>query len=614
MAGSTYKARMLEAFRFRMFFFAAVVAFFFLILLVQLVNLQLINGTDYKIKSRNNMENNIPIPASRGHIYDRWFEVDGDNNTVVASNRPSFNITTIPARFGKRKEGRRKFRLVLKRLSRLLDLDYAELLRNQRGKDLSVRIVIKEDVTLSEVTKIASHPDIFPNIDWEDAPVRVYNKNNVFSHVIGYIGSINKKEYKRLKVHGYKYYQKIGKTGLEKQYDQFLRGKDGFIRRIVDVKKRTEGEEIGLYPESGNNLILSLDAKVQQVAFDALGSQRGTVVVIKPSTGEVISMVSKPDFDPNQIISRDNAQLLKLLFSDKDRPFLNRAIQAKYPPASTFKLVTAIAALESEKSFPMKKFFCSGKYTLKGAKDKDFYCYKAHGQLNLYHAIGKSCSSYFYQLGYLTGPTNILKYANYFGLNKKTDIDLPSEVSGFVPSKKWKLRRLRESWYDGDTINLSIGQGFLHLTPIAMANFVCGLVNNGIIYKPRVVKSIRSADNSVLIKKIEKEKLREVPLSPKTLLAVKQGMRYSVTNGTSARLKYLKIPVAGKTGTAQTRSVRNADKTQHAWFVGYAPFGGDPEKSVAIAVLVEHGIAGAVAAVPIAEKVLYKLNELGYFK
>ncbi|MCP4138347.1 MAG: penicillin-binding protein 2 [bacterium] len=609
MSQTSLKTRMLEAFRARMYVFSSIVAIMFLVLVIQLINLQLIHGGEYKSKSRSNMESYVPIPASRGVLYDRTYKQGGEN-VVVVSNRPSFNITTKADKFATEKE----LYTVLKAICRLLEVDFRDIKKDIKSKNSWERVIIKEDVGFDTVVKIASNQHIFAHIDWEDAPVRVYNFSNMFSHLVGYIGSISKKEYKRLRSKGYKRYQKIGKTGIEKKYDDLLRGKDGFVRRIVDVRNRTEGEEVGLHPLAGNNLILTVDYEIQKASYEAMGEMKGSVVVLKPSTGEVLALVSKPDFNPNQVISKNNYKIFKELYNNKNKPFLNRVIQAKYPPASTFKLLTAIAALETEKTYASKRYYCPGKWVLKGYTDKDFYCYGVHGSNDLHWAIARSCSVYFYQLGYKTGPTSILKYANYFGLGERTGIDLPGEVASFIPSKKWKLKEKGHSWYDGDTINLSIGQGFLAITPIAIANFVAGIVNNGIVYSPKLVKEIRSPDNKKLVRHFEREKMREIPLSPFTLNTVKQGMRMSVLNGTSIRLRSLKVPAAGKTGTAQTRSKRLDKYSQHAWFVGFAPFGGAPENSVVVAVIVEYGIAGAATAVPVAEKIFTTMYNQGYFK
>ncbi len=609
MNQSSLRARMLEAFRVRMYIFLGIVVISFLILFVQLINLQLVQGNEYSERSRLNMENNIPITAPRGEIYDRNFAA-GERSFTIASNRPSFNVTTIPSKFNSRKQ----FRHIVRNLSILTGVEEKEILKQAEGHNNWERIVLVEDVDFSTIVKIASHNELFPNIDWEDAPVRVYNSGNSFAHVAGYTGNISRSEYRRLKMQGYRHYQKIGKTGIEKQYDSELRGSDGFIRRIVDVRNRTEGEEIGARPLSGNNLVLTIDAGVQKAASDAMKDMRGAAVAIKPSTGEVIALVSKPDFDTNLLNTKNNSALIAEISTNKEKPFLNRVIQSMYPPASTFKLVTAVAALETEKGHPSLTYTCYGKYTLKGYVDRDFYCYEVHGTLDLPRAIAKSCSVYFYQLGYKTGPTSILQYADYFGLNQKSEIDLPGETAGFIPSKKWKLKTFNQPWFDGDTINLSIGQGFLSVTPMAMAQFTSAIVNGGMVYIPHIMKEIRSPDNSKIIKKNEIKRLREIPLSPVTLNTVKQGMRLSVTGGTSAGLSYLKVPAAGKTGTAQTRSSRHDDASQHGWFTGFAPFGAEPEKAVVVTVMIEQGVAGAATAVPVAARIFSRLEELGYFK
>jgi len=468
-------------------------------------------------------------------------------------------------------------------------------------------------VNFDSIVTIASHRHMFPNIDWEDAPVRVYNYGRMFSHVVGYIGSISGPEYKDLKNKGYKNYQKVGKAGIEKEYDANLRGSDGFLRRIVDVRNRTEGEEIGSPPSAGNNFILALDYDIQKAAFEAMAAYTGAAVVLRPTNGEVLALVSKPDYDPNEIVSINNSDAVKILLDDKEKPFLNRVMQTKYPPASTFKLLTAIAALETEKAYPALSFYCPGKYTLKGYIDKDFYCYEVHGTSDLYQAIAKSCSVYFYQLGYRTGPTNIMKYASYFGLNEKNGIDIPGEIPGFIPTKQWKLKVFGQQWFDGDTVNLSIGQGFVTVTPLGIANFVCGIVNNGIVYRPTVLKEIRTPDNKQVLRTAEKKKIREIPLSPMTIKTVEEGMRQSVLYGTSSQLRWLKVPVAGKTGTAQTRSRRLEKFSQHGWFAGYGPFQGDPEQSVVVVVFVEYGIAGAASAVPVAQRIFQTLYDKGYF-
>ncbi len=599
---------MMEAFRARMYFYIAVVGLAFFAIFVQLANLQIVQSAEYKTKSRLNVENYIPIPASRGDIYDRNFRPDG-NNVVLVSNRPSFNITIIPAKY----KSKKRLVQVVETLGQLLKIDRDVILNEISNSNSWERIVLKEDVSMETIVTIASHQDQFPDINWEEAPVRVYNFSEMFAHSIGYIGSISRDEYKKLKSFGYRHYQKVGKAGVEKRYDKLLRGQDGFVRRLVDVKQRTEAEEIGMHPISGNNIVLTLDYHVQKAAFDAMKDLKGGVIALKPSTGEVLALVSKPDFDPNLVISKNNADIIKELNQDKSRPFLNRVIQSRYPPASTFKILTAVAGLETELTTPEKTYSCPGKYTLKGYRDHDFYCYETHGTLDLYNAIARSCSVYFYQLGHRLGPSVIMRYSEYMGLNEKSGIDIPGEIAGFIPSMRWKMRVYGQPWYDGDTINMSIGQGFLIVTPIGMCNLMAALVNNGIVYKPQLVREILSNDNEKIIRPYKRKKVREIPLSPTTLETVKKGMRMGAQMGTSSRLNSLKVPVAGKTGTAQTRSIRQEKFSQHAWFIGYGPYDGDPDKAVVVTVFVEYGVAGAASAVPVAERIFSTMYERGYF-
>jgi penicillin-binding protein 2 len=611
MAQSSLKLRMLEVFRFRMFTFIALVIVLLSFLIIQLINIQLIQGEDYKRRSKMNMESNIPILAPRGEIYDRNFK-PGADNVVIVSNRPSFYISTKPASFNSKDE----FEKTLKKLCKLLKISYEDISQIINQQNPYERIIIKEDVPLSVIIKIASNRYIFPNIEWNYEPVRVYNLGKMFFHSIGYVGSISRDEYAKYRDSGYKNYQKIGKTGIESEYDLILRGVDGFVRRIVDVKNRLEGEEIGSNPIAGNNLVLTIDSEIQSAANEAMEGQNGAVVVIKPSTGEILALISKPDVDPNLIISRNNEKFINNLNSDKDKPFLNRAVQAKYPPASMFKIITAISVLEEDKWNPNRAIYCPGKYTLKGYIDHDFGDYHIHGLLDMEGAIAQSCCVYFYQTGLAAGPSTILKYTNYLGLGEKTGIDLPGEISGFIPSNiAWKLKTYGQKWYDGDTVNLSIGQGFISTTVIGIADFISGIVNNGVVYKPHVIKEIRSPDNTKVIKNVMPEKVREVPLSELTMSTIKTGMRKVVTgfNGTAAQLSYLKVPIAGKTGTAQTRSIRKENESQHAWFVSYAPFDGDMKKAVAVVVMVEYGRFGSTTAVPVAGKIYSKMITLGYF-
>lgn len=599
---------MLEAFRTRMFILLGIVSCCFAIIFFQLVNVQLIRGEEFARKSRMNMENNIPIPAARGELYDRNFDPT-KKNVVIVSNRPSFNITTVPASFRDNVKMEETVRLVCK----LLKIKEDDVLNDIKGRNPWERVVIKEDVPFDAIVSIATHQDKFPLIDWEDSSVRVYNHANMFAHVVGYIGVISKEEYAQLKNQGYRQYQRVGKSGIESQYDRVLRGRDGYIRRIVDVRNRVEGEEVGLEPQAGNNLVLTIDYGIQQAAYEAMENYMGAALVIKAATGEVLAMVSRPDFDPNTVIARNNLDIIQQLLNDPNKPFVNRAIQSRFPPASTFKIITAIAALEEERWNPATSLFCGGTFTLRGFVDTVFFDYRAHGSLNLYWAIARSCSVYFYQLGLRIGPTVIFSYATHFGFDQRTGIDLPGEITGFVPSKRWKLRVFGQSWYDGDTVNLSIGQGFISVTPIEMANVVAGIVNNGIVFRPHMVREVRSPDNRTVIQTFTPQRQREVPISPSTLSIIREGMRLAVTSGTCSQLASLPVPIAGKTGTAQTRSNRYEEASQHGWFIGYAPYDGPPDRTVIVVVFVEYGRGGAAAAVPVAYRIFSKMVQLGYF-
>jgi len=276
---TSFRSRMIEAFRKRMFAYMVSSGAVFVILFLQLVNLMIIQGGDYQQKSKSNMEDYIPIPASRGEMFDRTFTPEGPNKILV-SNRPAFNVSTVPAKF----ENEQQREKTIRRVCALLKIPFDDLIADIKGKNPWQRYVIKEDVPFESIVFLASHTELFPNIHYEDAPVRVYNFGPIFAHAAGYIGSISQQEYKTMKDSGYRYYQKVGKAGLERQYDNDLRGVDGFVRRIVDVKRRTEGEEIGKEPVPGNNFVLTLDYEVQRTLYEAMGDKIGSAIHVRLRT------------------------------------------------------------------------------------------------------------------------------------------------------------------------------------------------------------------------------------------------------------------------------------------------------------------------------------------
>ena len=460
-----------------------------------------------------------------------------------------------------------------------------------------------KNLTTTQHTLLADFYLNFSNFIVEQSVKRIYVYGDVFSHITGYIGAPSKSDVKR----GIKKYQEVGKNGIESTYDPILRGIDGEVVQIKNAPGVVQEEKVLKNFRSGNNLILTLDSKMQEIAWKSLGEKIGAVVVIRPSNGEVLSLVSKPGYDPNILVS-PNKEMRKehLSYMKKTKAELNRAISAKYPPASALKTLVALAGLEENRVTESQYFFCPGKFILKssyaGLPDTTFFCWGTHGGNRLISAIAHSCSSYFYQFGYKLGSEPILKYAHYFGLDEASDIDLPNEIAGFVPSHLWKEKTYNQRWFDGDTVNLSVGQGFIETTLIGLVNFYAALVTNGVIYKPHLVKEIRYIENDAIKELIQPQIINELPLSRENILTLKAGLKGVTIYGT-ARGLFRKMFIAGKTGTVQIRSDKRFDPDQHAWFIGYGPYNRAVNDMIVVGVFVEKGGSGTYGAAPIAKDI-----------
>ena len=346
----------------------------------------------------------------------------------------------------------------------------------------------------------------------EQSIKRIYVYGDMFSHITGYIGPPSKNDVKA----GIKKYQEVGKNGIESTYDSILRGVDGEIVQLRNAPGLIEEERVLKNFSSGNNLVLTVDPQMQKIAWKSMGEKTGAVIVIRPSNGEVLTLASKPGYDPNILVSPDKKIRSKhLTYMRKTKSELNRAISTKYPPASALKTLVALAGLEENRISESQYFYCPGKFVLKsnyaGYPDTTFHCWKEHRGNRLIPAIAHSCSAYFYQLGYRLGSEPILKYARYFGFDKISNIDLPNEIPGFIPSPLWKEKTYNQRWFDGDTINLSVGQGFIETTLIGLVNFYAGLAMNGIVYKPHLIKEIRYTETDTVKESTRPQIINELP-------------------------------------------------------------------------------------------------------
>ncbi len=513
----------------------------FLVLVTSLIVYQIVKGDYYFQRAKNNYVRLIPLPATRGSIFDR-------NGVELAYDKASFNISVVPYQIRNKKEE------LFKRISGFLDYDLDSINKayknNLRSLFAPVDIIIDLEKTTALELKEKFSDSIFVN----PQPKRYYPYSDSLAHILGYVKEATS-QYERLKKYGYSPLERVGFLGLEQYYDTYLKGEDGGDSIEVDALGRVVGFLGKQLPKKGKDIQLTIDKNFQEVASEVLEGEKGVIILMDSLTGEIITLVSAPSFNPNYFIEGEG--VAKFLRS-KDSPLLNRAIQSMYPMGSTFKPIVALAALEEEVVNPYKEFDCQGRFKLGPAT---FGCMHVHGKENMYQALPHSCNIYFYNLGLLLGPDKLSKWAKKFGLDSLTEIDLPYEKKGFIPTVKWKKRKLKRNWYAGDTVNFSIGQGFVNVTPLGVTVAINAFANGGYLVTPHILKKVDNKlsalqDNDYL--DIGEEKLS----------LIKQTLRKTVSwqEGTANLLNRLDLGLAGKTGTAQTRG------RAHGWFVGFFPY------------------------------------------
>lgn len=566
------------------------------LLFFRLFYLQILRGVWYGERARQNQEQRIVVPADRGEIFDRTYDPSSKTNARLAVNINSMDIFLIPGSLSPM-----QIRQTASNLALIVGRPPEEFFSRLTNVILGRRFVRYEPVLMlagvndRTLRRIAENNFILPGIHWQNDPYRVYPHGSVGAHLMGYVGMISREE---LESHRgdplYHPQSVVGKMGIEREFDRDLRGEDGEIIRIVDAQNRIKNTFPSRDPRPGRKIVLNIDLRLQEIAETVLENETGACIISRPGTGEILAMASSPGFDPNDFIKGMPEEKYRAMADSGAFPFLNRAISAKYPPSSTFKIITQTAALEEEVVRPQDRFFCEGHYEL-GEDDHIFRCWNIHGWCDAEKALAVSCDVYYYNVGYLLGSEKISRYSRLFGLGEITGIDLPSESPGFIPTHAWKRRIFRESWYDGDTINMSIGQGFLLVTPIQMLNVVNAIANEGVVYKPFVVSRVLSSVNDRVEKVFLPRIHRNIPLSRKNLDLIRRGMAKVTSGGTGAAVaRYGRVQFLGKTGTAQLYK-----GTPHAWFVGYTPAGRYPDQ-YSIVVFVEHGGGGGDTAVPIA--------------
>ena len=536
----------------------------------------------YLNRAERNRIRTFPIPGPRGKILDR----DG---RVIVDNHSSFSL--LLSRINLKPEH-------LEPICEGLSLDCDDLRDRLRRYDRTRAkyepIVIKEELTAAELAFVEAHrgQDTFPEMELIREDLRLYPRDGLAAHVIGYTGEVSEEELNTAEFARYKQGDVIGKAGIERYYNDILMGVDGQRRVIVDNLGRVRKEIDNKDAIPGKSIRLTIDLDLQAVAELTIENRRGAVVALDPRNGEVLAMASRPAYDPNKFAGRIRRREWNDIITNPDKPLLNRSIQAQLAPGSTFKPIVAMAGLEAGTIDEHTTAHCSGGITF---FDRPFKCHarKGHGTVALRQAMAQSCDVYFYMLGNRLGIDKLAQYAERTGLGKRTGIDLPGEAEGIVPSPRWKIRHQRQKWYAGETISVAIGQGALTVTPIQLAHSIGGLAMGGQWFKPHLLKEPEP--------KLDPPRKAEVV--SEDLQRVVAGM-YAVVNegGTAARAALPGIELAGKTGTAQivSNELIKAKKLEtvikdNAWFVGFAPRNNPEIVVVAVIEAGEHGIAAGQA-------------------
>lgn len=578
-----------------------------LLLFIRLWFLQVIKGSELRRMSENNCIRLRETPADRGMIFDR-------KGRILAHNRPSFDVFIVPEDLKENPE-------VIAKIGEVLGMNPDEIkgkIRQQKQRPPFKPVRIKTDIGWKELAILESNRVHLPGLIIEIRPKRAYDYGELASHLIGYLGEVDEDELTQPRQNPYRMGAMIGKYGVEFRWEEDLRGIDGGQQIEVDALGR-EIRSLGVVESfPGKNLFLTIDLDLQQMAEEAFKDKNGALIAMELKTGRILAMVSKPAFEPNVFARYISTEEWRSLLENPYHPLQNKGIQGQYPAGSVFKIITAIAGLESGVITPETKFTCTGVFPY---GNRNFRCWKegGHGTLSLHRAIVESCDIFFYQLGLKVGVDLIARYAYEFGLGKATGISLPHEKPGVVPSSSWKKKRFGIPWYSGETLSFSVGQGYLNVTPLQQLMLISGVANDGRFYLPQVVERVEDIYGRK-VKEYPPVELRRANVSQRTLQTIQEALRGAVNDprGTGWTCALKEVQVAGKTGTAQVvRMPENFKKgdmdrmaqrfRDHAWFVAYAPFE-DPQ--ISIVVLVEHGGFGASAAAPIAKKVIEKYFQL----
>ncbi|PLX41029.1 MAG: penicillin-binding protein 2 [Deltaproteobacteria bacterium] len=593
----------------RFVFFISIVGVVFLILASRLFYLQIIKGIVYSNLSENNRIRAERLTPPRGMILDR-------HGRILADTVAAFDAVVVPSELPE--EGREDIYVMV---STLLSLDPEEVKRvsEEAGPARWKPRLIKRQLTRKEMAMVEGRRLELTGFEIVPNPVRHYPYEKLLAGTLGYMGGIGKKELSSPEYEDYDGSDYIGRAGLEREWEPLLRGEPGGLHTEVDVLGRKLKEIARKPPVPGENIYLSIDIELQRIAEEALGDNVGSVVAMDINTGELLALVTEPTFDPNGLARGLSGDEWAALVNDTHHPLQNRPIQGLYAPGSTFKVVMALAGLAEGVITQSTTFNCTGALPFGG---RNFRCWKhtGHGDVNLKEALESSCDVYFYELGLLLGVDTIHDYAALFGLGAPTGLTIPGESGGLVPSKSWKRRARGEPWYPGETLSVSIGQGYLLTTPLQLAVMTAALANpRSLVMEPRLLLKAEDASGEVT-RTFAPRPASELPFRETHLGMVREGMLKVVygEHGTGKNAQVEGLKVAGKTGTAQVVSMAEDESgidpeeiawrhRDHALFICYAPVE-DPQ--IAVSVVVDHGGHGGSGAAPIAQKVLAGYKKL----
>jgi penicillin-binding protein 2 len=561
--------------------------------------LQVLGADNYRQLAEANRIRKDPVRAPRGKIFDR-------EGRILVDNYPSVSCYLL-------REQAKDVQADVPMIARGLDLPVEQVETTLRRYQITPKyesILLKQDITQDEQAFIEAHRNELPELETRDDQRRLYPRDGFAAHLIGYVGEVSEEDLNSSKYDFYEPGDVVGKSGVEQTYDSLLRGVDGSRDVIVDSRGREVGEPVRQQLAiPGKDLRLTIDLDLQRVAEQAMEGKNGALVAMDPHTGEILAMVSRPAFDPNQFAVRLTRSYWSQLVNDPDHPLMNKAIQAQLAPGSTFKIIMSLAGLEEGVAQDMR-VMCNGGATFYG---RFFACDHHHGMVDIDHAIPWSCDTYYYTLAEKLGIDTIAKYGNEVGLGQKTGIDLPDEATGTMPSTAWKLKTQHEKWYAGETISVGIGQGSVQVTPLQLARALSGIASGGVLKRPHVVfpDELPPDMGSAIAASYSGSGDRTIPLSPQNWETITDAMAQTMLPGgydTGAAVRLEGIDFAGKTGTAQLvnhsiggNNLLTGIARANAWFVGMAP---RRNPDIVVAVLCEHGGWGATAAAPLAAQVI----------